>query len=89
MTWRIEFDPRAKKDLNRLAKADQIRILHFLYNRVATHPHPQELVKRLAGSDDAYSRFRVGDFRIIVKFHDARLTVLIIEIGHRREIYKR
>lgn len=88
MSWEIEIDPEARRDLDRLSKRDSDRILAFLYGRVAQHPNPPDLATRLAGSKEALSRFRVGDHRIIVKFYKSRLVVLVIEVGHRREVYR-
>ena len=88
MNWRIEFDPRAERDLNRIDARDRKRILAFLHGRVAQHPYPPDLANRLVGSRGELSRFRIGDYRIIVKFHHSRLVVLVIEIGHRREVYR-
>lgn len=88
MNWRVEFDPRAEKDLGRLSKSDRDRILTFLRDRVSGHPNPAALAKRLTGSKEGLSRFRVGDYRLIVKFLNSRLVVLVVEIGNRREIYR-
>lgn len=88
MSWRIEFDPRAERDLDRIDTRDRKRILAFLHGRVAPHPNPPDLANRLVGSDEGLSRFRVGDYRIIVKFYNDSLVVLVIRVGHRREVYR-
>jgi mRNA interferase RelE/StbE len=88
MNWRVEIDPRAVKQLDRLPPGDRRRILDFLYGRVSAHPNPVVLAKRLSGSKEELSRFRVGSYRLIVKFINSRLVVLVIEIGDRREIYR-
>lgn len=88
MNWRVQLAPGARRDLERLSKCDRERILAFLFERVATHPNPPELATRLAGSKEGLSRFRVGDYRIIVSFVNGQLVVLVIEIGHRREVYR-
>jgi mRNA interferase RelE/StbE len=88
MSWRIEFTPRAEKDLERLSTKDERRILEFLRNRVAVHPDPRALAKRLKGYESDVWRFRVGDYRIVTRFIDSRLVVLVIEVGNRREVYR-
>lgn len=55
---------------------------------MAQHPNPPDLANRLVGSDEGLSRFRVGDYRIIVKFYNENVVVLVIRIGHRREVYR-
>ena len=88
MSWRIEIDPSAKRQLGKLAARERRCILEFLHERVATHPHPEALAKRLSGSKESLSRFRVGDYRIIAQFIHDRLVVLVVEIGNRREFYR-
>ncbi len=88
MSWEIEIDPEARRDLDRLPKRDSDRILAFLHERVAQHPNPPDLATRLSGSKEGLSRFRVGDYRIVVKFFHGRLVVFVIHIGHRREVYR-
>lgn len=88
MSWEIAIDPEARRDLDRLSKRDSERILAFLHGRVAQHPNPPDPATRLSGSKEGLSRFRVGDYRIVVKFYKSRLVVLVIEIGHRREVYR-
>ncbi|MEZ2330378.1 type II toxin-antitoxin system RelE/ParE family toxin [Mesorhizobium sp. RCC_202] len=88
MTWRVEFTPRAEKDIERLSTKDQRRILDFLNQRVSAHPDPRALAKRLTGTREETWRFRVGDYRIITQFQDSRLVVLVVEVGNRREVYR-
>ncbi|ESW87747.1 translation repressor RelE [Mesorhizobium sp. LSJC268A00] len=88
MTWRVEFTPRAEKDIERLSTKDQRRILEFLNQRVSAHPNPRALAKRLTGTKEEAWRFRVGDHRIITQFQDSRLVVLVVEVGNRREVYR-
>jgi mRNA interferase RelE/StbE len=68
MTWRIEIGERAERQLARLPNRDAQRILTYMFKRVATHPDPHTLAKRLVGRDDQLWRFRVGDYRLIAKF---------------------
>jgi mRNA interferase RelE/StbE len=88
MIWTIEFTSKARKDIARLTVRDQRRIADFLTLRVAAHENPRMLAKRLVGAKDERWRFRVGDFRIIARFENAIMTILVIEIGNRREIYR-
>jgi mRNA interferase RelE/StbE len=88
MSWRVEFTPRAEKDIERLSTKDQRRILDFLLRRVSVHPNPRALAKRLTGLKEEVWRFRVGDYRVIVRFRDSQLIVLVVEVGNRREVYR-
>jgi mRNA interferase RelE/StbE len=88
MSWSVQFTPRAEKELERLSASDKRRILDFLDQRVSVHPHPRALAKRLSGLKEEAWRFRVGDHRMIVRFLDDRLIVLVVQVGHRREVYR-
>lgn len=85
MQYRLDYTSAARKEIERLDRSMQQRIL----SRIATladDPRPRGSVK-LAG-EDAY-RIRIGDYRVIYSIHDNRLLVLVIDVGHRREVYRR
>jgi mRNA interferase RelE/StbE len=86
--WRVEFDAAAAKELKKLGAADQKRVLKFLRERVAADDDPRRLGSALTGEFAGLWRYRVGDFRIIAAIEDSRLIVLVLRIGHRREIYR-
>lgn len=85
--WRIEFLPRARRRLGKLAERDRVRILTFLYERVAVAESPRRLGEALKGPLGGLWRYRVGDFRIVVQIEDERVMVLVVDVGNRREIY--
>ncbi|MFN7025286.1 MAG: type II toxin-antitoxin system RelE family toxin [Pseudorhizobium sp.] len=59
----------------------------YLEDRLATHENPRELGTALKGDAlGLYWRYRVGDYRIICDIQDQRLVVLVIDVGHRREV---
>ncbi|HEX9904450.1 MAG TPA: type II toxin-antitoxin system RelE/ParE family toxin [Propylenella sp.] len=86
--WRIEFLPRAERRLGKLPERDRTRILRYLSERVAVAEDPRSLGEALKGPLSGLWRYRLGDFRIIVRIEDRRVTVLVLEIGHRREVYR-
>lgn len=86
--WRIAFLPRAERRLGKIAEADRSRILRFLGDRIATAQDPRRIGKALKGPPSGLWRYRVGDFRIICRIEDRHVTVLVLEIGNRREIYR-
>jgi mRNA interferase RelE/StbE len=89
LAWTIEVEERAEKQLSRIDKADANRIRRFLRERVAGSENPRQVGKALVGSRfKNLWRYRVGDYRILCNLQDNRLVVLVIEIGHRREIYR-
>jgi mRNA interferase RelE/StbE len=89
MAWAIEFDTAAQRELNKLDPAISRRILKFLLGRVAKLDDPRSIGERLQGRLHHLWKYRVGDYRILCSFRQEVLVVLVLEIGHRREIYKR
>ncbi|MEO8884030.1 MAG: type II toxin-antitoxin system RelE/ParE family toxin [Devosia sp.] len=85
MTWRVEFEPTARAELLSLDRTVQSRILRSLA-KMATDPRTAPNVKALKGRD--HYRLRVGDWRVIYALDGDRLVVLVVTIGHRREVYR-
>ena len=72
-----------------LDKAVARRIQKFLQQRLAPLKNPRTLGQKLQGKTlGEFWKYRVGDYRIITKIEDDRVVVLVIQIGHRREIYR-
>jgi mRNA interferase RelE/StbE len=89
LIWRIEFQRNAVKQLGKLTKSDANRIVSFLTDRVAQDDNPRRAGAALQGSElGNFWHYRVGDYRIICDIQDHKLVVLVVEIGHRREIYR-
>jgi mRNA interferase RelE/StbE len=88
-TWKVEIDREAKRDLDKLDLPVTRRIERFLYERVATLDDPRSIGEALRGSKlGEFWKYRVGDWRIICEIQDAKLVVLALRVGHRREVYK-
>ncbi len=89
MAWKIEFDPAALKELERLDKSVERRIVKFLRDRVANLEDPRQIGGSLHGTQSGLWKYRVGDYRVICSLEHDRLVVLVLQVGHRREVYKR
>jgi mRNA interferase RelE/StbE len=74
--------------LQKLDKPLQKRIASFLLDRLQTIDNPRSTGKALQGKLSGLWRYRVGDFRLLCHIEDNELIILVIEIGHRKEIYK-
>jgi mRNA interferase RelE/StbE len=81
--FEIEFSESAEKQLYKLEKQTQIRIVSTL-DRIRVRPYP--FVKKLVGSP--YFRLRVGDYRVILDIREDKLLIFVIELGHRSNIYR-
>jgi mRNA interferase RelE/StbE len=85
VSWVYKFDAQALKDLKKLDKPMQRRILSYLDERVTDDP--RLFGKGLKANLSGLWRYRVGDYRIICQIQDGELTVLVIAVGHRKDIY--
>ena len=85
MTHRVEVAPAAVRQLRKLDPAAKRRIQAAI-ELLAEHPRPSG-AKKLVGGDGEW-RVRTGDYRIVYEIHDERLLVMVIKLGHRREIYR-
>ena len=89
MAWQIEFDPDALKDLRKLDKPIQIRLVGFLRTRVSSLTNPSDIGEALSGQSlGSYWKYRVGDWRIICDIQDQKILVRVLRIGNRREVYR-
>jgi len=86
LIYQVTLSPAAYRQLNDLPKPDQRRIQERI-ERLSTNPRPPT-AKAIQGGHGIL-RIRVGDYRIIYKVEDDLLVVLVIRIGHRREVYRR
>jgi mRNA interferase RelE/StbE len=89
MAWKVELSAEADRELRKLDTQQRARILKFLGGRVAKLDDPRSLGQALHGSRfGEFWKYRVGPYRLICKIEDDRLTVLVLRIGHRKEIYR-
>ncbi len=84
--YRIEFRPAAVKQLQALQRRDQRRIVRRI-EALADDPRPDG-ARKLAGSDSTY-RIRVGAYRIIYDVLGRKLLILVVKVGHRRDVYRK
>lgn len=83
--YKIEIERGARKVLSELPKREQARVGAQI-DKLADNPRPSG-AKKLVGELDVW-RIRIGDYRVIYRVKDAELVVLVIKIGHRREVYR-
>jgi mRNA interferase RelE/StbE len=86
--WTIEVTATAQKQIEKLDRQVAKQIYRFLRERVAIAEDPRRIGKRLIALGKEVWRYRVGDYRIICDIQDERLVVMVVKVGHRREIYR-
>lgn len=87
MTWKIEFDNRARKELRKLDPETQKRLLSWISENVAGTGNPREKGRALKGRFRGLWRYRVGDYRIVCQIKDDEILILILRIAHTKDIY--
>jgi mRNA interferase RelE/StbE len=87
-TWTIEITRTAEKQIKKLDRAAQTLVVRFLRERLKSADSPLQFGKPLRGDKDGLWRYRAGDYRIICKIQDYKVTVLVLEVGHRKDVYR-
>jgi len=88
LVWRIEFLPEAAKELKKLDRTAAARIIKTLEERIAPMDDPRTLGSALTGDHAGLWRWRIGDYRVIARIEDQRITLLVIRVAHRRGVYR-
>ena len=88
MAWIVEFSKTAVKQLKKIDKHEQKKIINFLREKIENQSNPKLHGKSLTGDKSDLWRYRVGDYRIICKLENKALIILVLTIGHRKNIYK-
>lgn len=83
--YSLHFKKSVKKDLKKIGESESIRILETINKKLLPDPY---VGKPLKGQDGEIWSFRVGEYRVLYNFDNDELVILIIRIGHRRELYK-
>lgn len=87
-SWQIEISRTAEKQIRKLDRPAQESIIDFLRSRVMPASNPRQLGKPLHGDEKGLWRYRVGDYRLICDIQDERITVVVLRVGHRKEVYR-
>ncbi len=87
MTWSVEWDDRARRELRRLDHQAQRNILRYFSERIATDEDPRRFGKALQHELQGLWRYRIGDYRALCHIENNRLVVLVLAVGHRRQVY--
>jgi formiminoglutamase len=86
--WRVEFDRAAVRELRKLGVDGERHVLRYLRRRISGSEDPRRFGHALSGDRKGLWRYRVGDYRIIAAIEDDRFVVLVVAVGHRREVYR-
>ena len=87
MKSKVEYLPQVFKTLEKMDKFTKRIIIEWIEKHLVDCENPRIYGKPLSANRVGQWRYRVGDYRIIAKIEDDNLIILVIAIGHRREIY--
>lgn len=87
LAYKAELSNGAKKQLSKLDVQTAKRIVQWLRNRIENCENPRLWGEPLVGKFTGLWKYRIGTFRLICEIKDNELIVLVIELGHRREVY--
>jgi len=88
LTWKVEWDDRARKEFRKLDKQLQKDILRYLRERIATDADPRRFGKPLSYDKHGLWRYRVQNARIVCRIYEDEVFVLVTRVRHRKEIYE-
>ena len=86
MKWQVFFDPAAEKQFSKLGKSAQRDIEKYIAKKLESVEDPRRFGKPYLSIKGAW-RYRVGDYRMVYLVRNEKLVVLVVKIGHRRDIY--
>ena len=88
MAWQINFETAAEKDLAKLDHSTVRRIVTFLRERLAVLDDPRSMGEALRGAKlGDFWKYRVGDYRVIASIKDSEVTIIVVRVGNRKEVY--
>jgi len=88
MIYELKYEARAVKQIKKLDSATRKLIKSWIEKNLLNTDNPRQHGKVLTGSLSQYWRYRVGDYRILAEINDAEIIIIIVEVGHRRDIYR-
>lgn len=87
MMYKVEYAPLAIKQLKKLDKHISALIIGWIEKNLVDCEDPRQYGKGLVANRSGEWRYRIGDYRILADIQDDKLVILIITVGHRREVY--
>jgi mRNA interferase RelE/StbE len=89
VTWKIKYTEIAAKQMKKLDKSISNQIDTYLNKRVAKQKNPRMFGKPLLHEKSGLWRYRIENYRIICQIQDHELIVLVVRVGHRKQIYNK
>ena len=88
MAWTVEISNVAERQLRKLDRQIQTRILDWLDDRLERCKNPRHFGESLKGNYAGFWRYRIGNYRVLCDIQDEKVVVLVLTIGHRIQVYR-
>ena len=89
MKYKVEYTKQAVKQLKKLDKSTASLIIGWIEKNLVDCENPRLYGKGLVANHRGEWRYRIGNYRLIADIQDEKIVILILSIGHRREIYEK
>jgi mRNA interferase RelE/StbE len=87
MNYHVVYEKKALKSLSKLDKGQQKMILAWIEKNLMNTENPKVHGKALKGNLKEYWRYRVGNYRLLADIDDQQIKIIILNVGHRKDIY--
>jgi mRNA interferase RelE/StbE len=88
MIWKVELSDIALNNLKKMDKKTAAMIIGYIEKKLVGEIDPRSFGKPLVGNQKNKWRYRIGDYRLLCQILDDKILILVVAIGHRKEIYK-
>lgn len=88
MKYKVIFTDRAKRQLKKLDKYISSLIIGWIEKNLQNCENPRQYGKALVANKSGQWRYRIGEYRLICEIQDEKITILVLEVGHRKNIYE-
>lgn len=85
--YKLRYDTKVLKQIGKLDKQTQKKIVGWMDDKINGCENPRLYGKALVGNLSGFWRYRIGDYRVLVKIEDDELVVLAVKVDHRRQVY--
>lgn len=88
MSYSVEYSARAVRDLKKLDRYIRTLIISWIEKNLVNCDNPRQFGKALAANRIGQWRYRIGDYRVLAEIDDGKVLIMVVNVGHRKDIYK-
>ncbi len=85
--FKVEWSVKAQKQIRKLNKTISEMLLRWVHKNLDNCTDPRQHGKALTANHAGQWRYRIGDYRLIAEIHENEIVILILSVGHRKEVY--